>query len=167
MILTYSRNGKTYETDSDKLSPQSAQYLLQYGWAQSLQDSIAGLEKRIEAECLAAYKKANAEVDPNGELFSDNHEQTKATIAAGLEGALLKRSDGILSGTITTRSAREERDPLRSIAIDMVRRAVAKKGIKIDKDKLAELVNKLLETDRSKVENEMQRRKELEIDVEI
>lgn len=141
MILIYSRNGKSYETDSDKLSPQSAQYLLQYGWTQSLQDSIAGLAKKVESE--------NGDVDQ------------------AIDGALLKRSDAILSGSIATKSVREERDPLRAIAIDMVRRAVAKKVIKIDKEKLAELVNKLLETDRSKVENEMQRRKELEIDVEI
>ncbi|HUP81175.1 MAG TPA: hypothetical protein VM260_21675, partial [Pirellula sp.] len=120
--VSYVRNGKTYSADVESMKPETIAYLLQYGWAQSLQDSIAGLAKKVAEE--------NGDVDQ------------------AIDGQLMKRSDAILSGSIAVRSVGESRDPLRSIANGMVRKALALKGAKVDKEKFAALVQQLLETKR-------------------
>lgn len=141
MNLTYTRNGKVYETDANALKPETIAYLLQYGWAQSLQDSIAGLAKKVDAE--------------NGDVIQ------------AIDGALMKRSDAILSGTISSRGTGESRDPLRTVANGMIRKALALKGAKVDKEKFAELVGNLLATKREKVQAEYERQKAESADVEL
>lgn len=141
MKATYSRNGKTYEVDTETLKPDAIEYLLQYGFAQSLQDSIAGLAKRVEAE--------NGDVDQ------------------AIDGQLNKRLDAIVAGTIGVRSIGEARDPLKAVANGMVRKALSAKKLKVDKDKFAELVSKLLETNREKVQAEYDRQKAEAIDVDV
>lgn len=139
--LSYGRNGKTYSAEVETMKPETIAYLLQYGWAQSLQDSIAGLAKKVEAE--------------NGD------------VEQAIDGQLNKRLDAILSGTISSRGTGEARDPLKAIANGMIRKALALKGAKVDKDKFAALVNQLLETNRPKVEAELARQKAEAQDVEL
>lgn len=48
--LTYGRHGQTYSTKVEDLPAEAIAYLLQYGWAQSLQDSVAGRAKKVRDE---------------------------------------------------------------------------------------------------------------------
>jgi hypothetical protein len=85
--LTYARDGAEYAVEINTLSPEALAYLLQYGWAQSLQDSIAGRAKAVREE----YAKNQPEAE---------EDEVLAAIKADVAGTLAKRMDAILSGTI-------------------------------------------------------------------
>ena len=161
MKLAYTRNGKEYSVESVDLTETAIGYLLQYGWAQSLQDSIAGREKKVRDEIAAQVAE--------GEISEMADDEINESVAAEIDGTLLKRSDAIINGTIRERGVGETRDPLRSVANDMLRKALAKAGKKVPKEKFAELVSELLadETKRAKVQAELERRNASELDVEI
>lgn len=158
--LSYSRNGKTYEAEVESLPPASIEYLLRYGFAQSLQDCIAGREKKVRDEIEGKILKGEAD-------FADD--EIVAQIRDDLDGTLGKRLDAIMNGTVGTRVSGEPRDTLTSVARDMVRKAIVKKGKKVSKENFAELVKGVLAdpTERAKVQAEYDRRKSLDVDVEL
>lgn len=173
--LSYTRNGTefwqdfTVDFDSDNeivsiagLKPETVKYLLQYGWAQSLQDSIAGREKKVRDE-IAAQVAAGERDEPAGDEISK-------AVSDDLEGALGKRMDAILAGTVSQRSVGEPKDQLRAVANDMVRKALAAAKKKATKEQIKSLVDEILsdETRRAKVQAEFDRRKasaDLEIEI--
>lgn len=163
--LTYTRNETefwqefTLDHDADNdvvsiagLKPETVKYLLQYGWAQSLQDSIAGREKKVRDEIAAQAA--------NGTVTLEGDEIAKA-VADDIEGALGKRMDAILAGTVSSRSVGEPKDQLRAVANDMVRKALAAAKKKATKEQVKKLVDEILadEARRAKVQAEYDRRK--------
>lgn len=172
--LTYTRNGtefwQEFTVDFDEaegvvsiagLKPETIKYLLQYGWAQSLQDSIAGREKKVRDE-IAAQNATGLAVLAEDEI--------EAQVAADIEGALGKRMDGILAGTVSSRAVGEPKDQLRAVANDMVRKALAAAKKKATKEQVKELVDQILADParREKVQAEFDRRKasaDLEIEI--
>lgn len=159
MELKYSRNGNDYAVDSAELPEAAISYLLQYGWAQSLQDSIAGREKKVRDE-LATDSPDMAPDEVRQAVLDDLH------------GTMMKRMDAIVAGTIGVRVT-SERDELTGIARDIVRKQLAKKGVKLnmknesDKAKFDGFVKTLLTEHRDVVIAEYNRRKELDIDLDI
>lgn len=130
--LSYERNGQEYAVQVESLPPQAIAYLLQYGFAQSLQDSIAGLAKATTEDWNARRTAAEA-----GGLTFD--ERLEDTVFSAINGQLLKRLDAIVAGTIGTRTASAPRDPYaaecRKIAREMLTGALRAKGIAMPKDK--------------------------------
>jgi len=152
MKVTYTRDGTTFAVDVEKLPPKSLEYLLQYGFAQSLQDSIAGRAKAVRAECVEKGGMTEAEI--------------VAAVEADIAGQLGKRQDAIAAGTVGTPSPR---DPVATLAREQVKAALAKAGKKVDADKLAELVAGHVEKNRTALVAELNRRKEElpEVDLDI
>jgi hypothetical protein len=177
MQLVYKRNGREYAHEAESLSKESIAYLLQYGWAQSLQDSIAGREKKVRDEYAAkwlAAVEANPELASDDDTIARHNDETELAILADIEGTLEKRMASILSGDITSRgSGGGERDTLASVARDMVRKAWVKQSgkgpTKADKAKFDELVAQVLADParRAKVQAEYDRRQAESIDVEL
>lgn len=163
--LSYTRNGQSFAIESDTLSPESIAYLLQYGWAQSLQDSIAGREKKVRDEYSA--KEAELPDDTTDDQLARFHDERELAVMADIEGQLSKRMDAIVNNTISVRGVGEQRDPLKAVAQDMVRKAAASKGIKIAKELLVAKANELLETKRDVVQAEYNRRKETAIEIDL
>lgn len=159
MELKYSRNGNDYAVDSATLPEKAIEYLLQYGWAQSLQDSIAGREKKVRDE-LAAEQPDMAPDEVRQAVLDDLH------------GTMGKRMDAIVAGTIGVRVA-SERDELTSIARDMVRKQLVQKGFKLnmkdeaDKAKFDGFVKTMLTAKRDLVVAEYNRRNESVADIDL
>ena len=158
--LKYSRNGVDYLAHVDKLPPKSIEYLLQYGFAQSMQDAIAGDAKRIEAKLVDEAKEAGNPPPTADEI--------KAAVQVGLEEALSERHQAILEGTVGDRVG-AVRDPFgtmcKTIALQMLRDAMKAANAKMPdvktdqgKQKLAEMVNAVIERNRAAIEKEAHRR---------
>jgi hypothetical protein len=183
--LSYARNGQTYEAVVENLPPKAIEYLLQYGWAQSLQDSIAGREKKVKEEYIDQMRaKAVEELGEKPATMSDeeyarliddsvldymNDGTMREMQAQDLHGQLSKRMDAIIAGTIGTRAVGEPRDPLKAVAADMIRAKAKATGVKFTKEELADKVAKVLANDaqRAKVQAEYERRKASDVDVDI
>lgn len=122
MQLTYSRNGKTYAIETTTLPDAAINYLLQYGFAQSLQDSIAGLQARTEKEIL----------EESPDLAED---EIQAKVLEAIDARLLKRLDAIIAGMQV--QTRESRDPFASeckrVAIEGLKAYAKAKGKKLPK----------------------------------
>jgi hypothetical protein len=170
--LTYTRNGTEFwnefeveEIDGslvvNGLKIETVKYLLQYGWAQSLQDSIAGREKKVRDEFAA---KVSA-----GEINEPAADEVNSAVAEDIEGQLGKRMDAILAGTVSTRSVGEPKDQLRAVANDMVRKALAAAKKKATKEQVKSLVDEILADGvrRAKVQAEFDRRKAETIEVDL
>lgn len=159
-MLTYERNGRVYSADPNKLPAESIAYLLQYGWAQSLQDSIAGREKKVRDEYKA---KSDAGEDPGS---------VEIGVAQDLDAALSKRMDAILAGTMGQRDS-TPRDPFgamcKRIASEMLSKALkaSKTTVKRDSDKWAELLAQVSEKYASQISAEAKRRLESTESIEI
>ena len=80
--LTY----KTFTVDSNDIAAKGFDYLLQYGFAKSLQDCVAGMRKDL------------ATPDENGAVLSEE------AIEAALNETMQERFDDILKGEIGTRT---------------------------------------------------------------
>lgn len=164
MNLTYSRDGndyvlspkcdeKTLETtiglmaEAYGVQPASVTYLLQYGLRQSLQDS-------------AAQPSAAAKAEENA---------TPESVAAAIKGAMDKRFDAIVAGTVAVRGFGESREPLRAIALEIIRAAAKSKGKKLgsDKEAIDKLVTAFIEKNRDKLQAEYDRRKSIGNDIEL
>lgn len=149
MIVNFVK-GKTYSLDTTSLPQASQDYLLQYGFNQSLQDCIAGVAKAVRAERVEA---------------GDDEEAIEAAIEAAIEGKLSKRVDSLVAGTMGLPTTR---DPLATLAKEIVTQHLAAKGAKVSKEKLAELVATYLAKSRPQLEAELERRKSaVEVDIEI
>lgn len=90
--LSYSRHGTAFAVDVETLSPKAIAYLLQYGWSQSLQDSVAGRAKKVRDEMTE--KDADVSAD-----------DISAAVESDELGTMQKRMDAILNDTIGERSA--------------------------------------------------------------
>lgn len=93
------------------LAESSVPYLLQYGFAQSMQDCIAGAAKAVATDLAEQAKKAGKPMPTDAEI-------TTAT-EAQIHGLLGKRWDSLISGDITTR-APQQRDPILALAREEV-----------------------------------------------
>ena len=80
--LTY----KTFTVDSNDIAAKGFDYLLQYGFAKSLQDSVAGMRKDL------------ATPDENSVVLSEE------AIEAALNETMQERFDDILKGEVGTRT---------------------------------------------------------------
>jgi len=156
MKLSYTWNNQTYSTaDSDrfdpeqkeavetavsvlgttfKIHPKSIWYLLQYGWSQSLQD---------------AYAQTRAKAIKDGENIED-------AVLASLEKRVRSIRDGLLSA-----SGGGGRDPVRSVGLAMLKAHVQSKNRSLpkDKDKLKVMLDKFIELNREKIDQEIASRK--------
>jgi hypothetical protein len=138
------------------IAQSSVAYLLQYGYDQSMQDSIAGRAKRLRDKTHEDAVKAGTTVDVD---------QLDRDVEADIQGALGKRHDAIVSGTVGTRVGRTA-DPLAPVARDIVSIQLASKGLKVGKGRdvtpqnFAEMVAELLADPvrRAKAQKESDRR---------
>jgi hypothetical protein len=155
--VSYERNGTTFAVEVESLPPASIAYLLQYGFAQSLQDSIAGLAKakRLELEETDSFKNGLL----SAESISDECDLAVLT-------KLQDRTDAIMAGTVGARVG-TPRDEVTTLAREQVKAALAKKKLTVTKEKLAELVASHVERNRPAIEAELKRRRESTVEVDI
>lgn len=125
--------------DVSKIAPVGIDYLLQYGFAKSLQDSVAGLKKDVLAN-RKDYEKDIAD----GEALSD--EELAEVV---IEDKLQSRFEAIVAGTVGTRSTGARHTGVEKVMRDIARevifaRAVEKKVKRPEGDNLRDLVEKYL-----------------------
>jgi hypothetical protein len=89
------------------IAESSVPYLLQYGFSQSMQDSIAGAAKVVATDLAEQAKKAGKPMPTDAEITAATEEHV-----AGLLG---KRWDSLVSGDIGTRVP-TQRDPVLALA---------------------------------------------------
>lgn len=166
-MLKYERNGRVYECDPNKLPAESVAYLLQYGWAQSLQDCIAGRAKKVREE----YAAQNAEAAAKGDQEADSSEIEEA-VESDLDGQLSKRMDSIIAGTMGQRES-VSRDPFGSmclrIAAEMLTKALKASKTKVERnsDKWKELLAQVNEKYADQITTEAKRRLDSAATIEI
>lgn len=141
MQIKYEHSGETFETDANQLSPKSLAYLINYGWRQALQDSMAGPRAKARADEKLA----------KGELDND-------TVRAACVAAMSKRMASILAGELEPQSGKG-RDPLRATARLIVETKLAEKGKTATKQKIESLVDDLLAKDPDSVRAEIAKRR--------
>lgn len=156
--LTYKRGETPFEVIVENLDAKAIAYLLQYGWAQSLQDSIAGAAKAKEAELRETDQfKALPEAEQAGFIA----DEVELHVLTKLEA----RMKAIIEGTIQQRGSGEPRDPLAAIAREQINAALKKAGKKVDtktdtgKELMARLVAQHIEKNRTALQAEADRRK--------
>ena len=149
MKAIYNKAGKEYSVETDSLPGVSQEYLMQYGFDQSLQDCIAGVAK--------ATRTARAKA-------GDTAEQIMAAIELAIEVKLQKRIAAIVAGTMGLPTVR---DPVRTLAVEYVTRGLKKKGVTVTKARFAELVAEKVEKQRAALVAELARRDALELDVDV
>jgi hypothetical protein len=163
MMLIYKKDDTVFSVEAESLPAVSVAYLMQYGWAQSLQDSIAGAAKakRSDLEATDAYK--------NGEMDDD---ELADEIDLFVLGKLEARAKAIREGTVGARVS-EPRDPVTKLAREQVLAALKAKGKKVDlktddgKAIFEKLVAQHVEKSGDAIRAEVARRKAAEAPVEI
>jgi hypothetical protein len=161
MKVTYTRNEKTYEIDTDQVVGGLA-YLLQYGFSQSLQDSIAGRAKSVREEMTDAKDKPAGWTVPSEAVIA-------AAIDADIDGMLQKRSAAILAGTVAVRTS-EPKDPWAGIIREILVKSAAKQGKKLpkaDSDEYKALVEKVRTSKADWITKELARRAKMDMDIEL
>lgn len=149
MKATFEKEGTIYAVDTDKLPQASIEYLLQYGFAQSLQDCIAGRAKAVKAE---------------REKAGDDADAIELAVLSDIDGKLNKRVDAIVAGTMGMPTAR---DPIATLAKEIVERHVKAMNKKVTKEKLAELVATYVEKSRPALLAELNRRRTAATDIDL
>lgn len=149
MKVTFEKEGTVYSVDTDTLPQASLDYLWQYGFAQSLQDCIAGRAKAVRAE---------------REKAGDSADDIELAVMSDIEGKLAKRVDAIVAGTMGLPTTR---DPVATLAKEIVERHVREMGKKVSKEKLAELVATYVEKSRPSLVAELERRKSAAPDIDL
>ena len=160
--LSYERNGKTYTIESGDVVG-GLDYLLQYGFSQSLQDSIAGRAKAVRDE-LTTRPEGNTDWNMPDEATIE------AAIAEDIDGMLQKRMNAILAGTVAVRGSAAPRDPAAGIVRELLvawAKAKGKKLPKADSDEYAQLAAKMREVKADHIKAELARRAEAAADIEI
>lgn len=143
--------------DFTALPPASQEYLIEYGWKQAMADAHAGSMKKVE--------KAFAEAGNEAEATPDNP-QFLAEVETQIAADCQKRFDKILEGTMSVRDS----DPLRAIAVEMLRKNAASKGTKLPdgkSDAYRQLVASVLEKHRGAIQKEYDRRQKTTIAIEL
>lgn len=164
-MLTYSRGETPFAVDPATLDDKAKAYLLQYGWAQSLQDSIAGAAKAKETELRATDQFKAMPEGEQAQFLADE-------IELHILGKLDARMKAIIDGTIGARVA-QPRDEVTVLAREQIRAALAKAGKKIDvkteagKAQFDKLVSDHITKSGDKLRAEIARRKEASVEVEI
>lgn len=162
--LSYERGGKVYATEVETLSATAIAYLLQYGWAQSLQDSIAGRAKAVAEEMLPPV------ADRKADFVVPTQTQIDAAVATDIDGMLQKRSAAIIAGTVATRGTGVARDPAAGIVRELLvawAKAKGKKLPKADSDEYKALADRMREIKADDIKNELERRAALDVDIEL
>lgn len=149
MQVKFEKEGVEFNVDTATLPQVSIDYLLQYGFAQSMQDCIAGRAKAVRAETLEKNKNAS-EDDIDLAILSD------------IEGRLGKRFDAIKAGSVGVSAPR---DPVATLAREQVRAAL--KGRKVDAEKLDSLVQAHVAKNRDALVAELARRKAAQVEVDL
>jgi hypothetical protein len=114
---------KAFSIDTEAVAPAGIEYLLQYGFAQSMQDCIAGRAKAVREELAEKMKQPDAIQLTDAEI--------EAAVEADLKGALGKRMDAILAGTVAVRQAAEAKDPASGIVRELLVAWAKSKGGKL------------------------------------
>ena len=154
MKLTYAQLGQTFETkdcseddlvrgavkvlaDGFGLHEQSIHYLLQNGWSQSLQDSFAG---------------------PRAKAIKDREDE--ATIEEVVLSSIAKRVESIKAGLLSA-SGSNGRDPIKTVAKDLLQKKADSLGKRLPKDKnaLAKLIDTYIATSRPTIDAEIRKRR--------
>lgn len=164
--LSYERGGKTYEAESTALPETAIAYLLQYGFSQSLQDSIAGRAKAVAEEMLPPV------MDRKPDFVVPTQAQIDAAVAADIDGQLGKRLDAIVAGTVATRGPGAAKDPTSGIVRELLvawAKGKDKKLPKADSDEYKALAAKMREAKADWIKAELERRATVadEIDIEL
>lgn len=141
--LSYTKLGNEFTLDTEQLNEAGFAYLLQYGFAQSLQDSVAGRAKAVKEELIKAkaaeIARDHADETDEGreELLADWLNTEAESIADQIDmdvlGTMQKRFDAILAGTVATRAAAEPKDPYAAIIREALQSAAKAKGKKLPK----------------------------------
>lgn len=161
--LSYERNGKVYAIESDAVQG-GLDYLLQYGFSQSLQDSIAGRAKAVRDE-LITRPEGN-----DGSWVAPTEPEIEAAISADIDGMLQKRMNAILAGTVAVRGSAAPKDPTSGIVRELLvawAKAKGKKLPKADSDDYTTLAAKMREIKADHIKAELARRAEAAADIEI
>lgn len=161
--LSYERNGKVYSTEVETLPATAIAYLLQYGFAQSLQDSIAGRAKAVETELR------NPDPKPQGWVLLPD-DQIANAVASDIDGTLMKRLDAIIAGSVATRGPGVARDPAAGIVRELLVAWAKEKGKKLpkaDSDDYKALAAKMREIKADFIKAELARREELALEIDI
>lgn len=140
------------------LSPTSTAYLLQYGFAKSLQDSVAGVKGAVAKASIEEFAAFCKEVD----LPDDS--EAEAVADAVVARRMGKRFDNILAGTVGTRGpAGPKASPIEkvmhAVALERIRAKAKAKSIKLPKgEALAELVAKYIAKSEADIRAEAEHR---------
>lgn len=179
-----------FSVSIDSLSEEAAKYLLQYGFAQSLQDAVAGKAKAFRELVIMAttgndpVAKKDAEnkvqalakalgITDDLELYIQAETTVDELTEAYLAVVQKARLDAILAGTIGHRAGgtklRGIDAVMRDIAVEKIRMAAAKKKVTLPKgDELKALVKGTLEKHGATIRAEAERRmNEAEFEVEL
>jgi len=160
LSYTHGPTGLGNSLQVESLPAKSVAYLLQYGYAQSMQDAIAGDAKRIREKLVTEAAEAGNPAPTADEI--------EAAIKSGIGEALGERHKAILDGTVGDRVG-AVRDPFgtmcKTIALQMLREALKAANAKMPdvktetgKAKLAEMVEAVISRNKDAVEKEAKRR---------
>ncbi len=151
------------------LPVHAAVYLMQYGFAKSLQDSVAGRKKELEAETISVPvvgEDGQPVLDAAGVATTSTVPKHNADgVTAILKSEMADRVESILDGTIGSRGPGVPRltpreSMIQKVVRDFLTAQAAKKNAKLPKvgAGYAELAEKYLTKFRDKVETEADRR---------
>lgn len=163
--LSYERNGKVYSTEVETLPAAAIAYLLQYGFSQSLQDSIAGRAKAVREEMSTI-----PDPKPDGWLGVASEATILIGIESDLDGTLSKRLDAIKAGTVATRGPGVARDPAAGIVRELLVAWSKAKGGKLpkaDSDEYKALAGKMSAAKADYIKAELTRRAALDAEINI
>lgn len=123
MELKWNYNGHDFVTETDTLGDDAKAYLFNYGFKQSMQDSIAGREKRVSLEL--AIEKAEAEfgvekpTDEQVALMATKYAvEIAEAVKVDLHATLQKRRDAIQAGSIKVGGS-GQRNPFETLCWDI------------------------------------------------
>lgn len=164
--VSYSRDGVEYALEVETLPATAIAYLLQYGFAQSLQDSIAGRAKAVRDELTTKPEGAAGDWQPPSEAA------IAEAIKSDLAGTLAKRMDAISRGEVASRGQAEPKDPAAGIVRELLVAYAKSKGKKLpkaDSDEYKAMAAKMREAKAEWIAAELARRAAVadEIDIDL
>lgn len=135
----------TFEIDESRIAPKGIAYLLQYGLNQSMQDSIAGLRKKV----LENVKEYRDDIEDGSAMTDDE------VAAAVIEAKLTERFNAIVAGTVGTAGGGTrltgEAKLTRDVAMERLKAIAVSRKVTLPKE--AEKINALIDKHLSKPEN--------------
>ena len=161
-ILKY----KTFEVDSNDVVALGHDYLLQYGFAKSLQDCVAGTRKAMILAFLVERGMTDEEAKKAFSSYTPSAEEEKE-IEAALQDDMQERFNDILKGEVGTRSTGPRLRGIdkvkHEIAVDELKTAFGVKNMawpsgKGAAENISILVGKFLAKNDARVTEEAERR---------